>query len=107
MLLRMYRRWAEKREFKVDMVDFQEGEECGVRGVTLRVQGENVYGNLNCERGVHRLVRISPFDSQARRHTSFASIDVSAVPGIIARMQAPSARHAVHDGPPGKLEWSE
>lgn len=76
MLLRMYQRWAERSGFSVEIVDLQQGEEAGVRGVTLRVIGENAYGNLSPERGVHRLVRISPFDSQARRHTSFASIDV-------------------------------
>lgn len=76
MLVRMYQRWAQQQDFKVEMVDLQEGEEAGVRGATMRIEGENVYGYLSCERGVHRLVRISPFDSQARRHTSFASIDV-------------------------------
>ncbi len=76
MLLRMYQRWAERAGFSVEIVDLQQGEEAGVRGVTLRVIGENAFGNLSPERGVHRLVRISPFDSQARRHTSFASIDV-------------------------------
>ena len=76
MLMRMYQRWGQKQGFKVEMIDLQEGEEVGVRGATLRIEGENAYGYLNCERGVHRLVRISPFDSQARRHTSFASIDV-------------------------------
>jgi len=76
MLLRMYQRWAERAGFSVEVVDLQPGEEAGVRGVTLRVVGENAFGNLSPERGVHRLVRISPFDSQARRHTSFASIDV-------------------------------
>lgn len=75
MLLRMYQRWGQQQGFKVEMVDVQEGEEVGIRGATLRFEGENAYGYLNCERGVHRLVRISPFDSQARRHTSFASID--------------------------------
>ncbi|MEM1441114.1 MAG: peptide chain release factor 2 [Verrucomicrobiota bacterium] len=76
MLLRMYQRWAQQQDFKVEVVDLQEGEEAGIRGVTMRVDGENAYGYLACERGVHRLVRISPFDSQARRHTSFASLDV-------------------------------
>lgn len=76
MLVRMYQRWAQQQDFQVEMVDLQEGEEAGVRGATMRIEGENVYGYLSCERGVHRLVRISPFDSQARRHTSFASIDV-------------------------------
>lgn len=76
MLVRMYQRWAQQQDFKVEIIDMQEGEEVGVRGATLRIEGENAFGYLNCERGVHRLVRISPFDSQARRHTSFASIDV-------------------------------
>jgi len=77
MLLRMVRRWAERRQFQVEVVDFNEGEEAGIRSVTLRISGEYAYGFLQCERGVHRLVRISPFDSNARRHTSFASIDVT------------------------------
>lgn len=77
MLLRMYQRWGQQQGFKVEMVDVQEGDEVGIRGATLRFEGENAYGYLNCERGVHRLVRISPFDSQARRHTSFASIDAT------------------------------
>ncbi|MCB1061730.1 MAG: peptide chain release factor 2 [Verrucomicrobiae bacterium] len=77
MLLRMYKRWAEAKGYKVEVVDIQEGDEVGIRGATLRIEGENAYGFLNCERGVHRLVRISPFDSNARRHTSFASIDAS------------------------------
>lgn len=76
MLLRMYQRWAERRGFGVEVVDFQAGEEVGVRSVTLKVSGENAYGYLNSENGVHRLVRISPFDSNAKRHTSFASLDV-------------------------------
>lgn len=76
MLVRMYQRWGQQRDFKVETVDLQEGEEVGIRGATLRIEGENAFGYLNCERGVHRLVRISPFDSQARRHTSFASVDV-------------------------------
>lgn len=77
MLMRMYQRWGQQQGFKVEMVDVQEGEEVGIRGAMLRFEGENACGYLNCERGVHRLVRISPFDSQARRHTSFASIDVT------------------------------
>jgi peptide chain release factor 2 len=76
MLLRMYRRWAENHGFKVQVLDLQPGEEAGIKSVTLSVQGERVYGYLRVERGVHRLVRISPFDAQARRHTSFASVDV-------------------------------
>ena len=77
MLVRRYQRWGQQQGFKVEMIDVQEGEEVGLRGATLRFEGENAYGYLNCERGVHRLVRISPFDSQARRHTSFASIDAT------------------------------
>jgi peptide chain release factor 2 len=80
MLLRMYLRWAERREFKAEILDIQVAEEAGIRGVTLRVEGEFAYGFLNTEQGVHRLVRISPFDSNARRHTAFAS--VTAVPEI-------------------------
>ncbi len=77
MLMRMYQRWGQQQGFKVEMVDVQEGEEVGIRGAMIRFEGENACGYLNCERGVHRLVRISPFDSQARRHTSFASVDVT------------------------------
>jgi len=80
MLLRMYLRWAERREFKTEILDYQPAEEAGIRGVTLRIEGEYAYGYLNTEQGVHRLVRISPFDSNARRHTAFAS--VTAVPEI-------------------------
>jgi peptide chain release factor 2 len=80
MLLRMYLRWAERHEFKTEILDIQAGEEAGLRGVTLRVEGEYAYGYLNSEQGVHRLVRISPFDANARRHTAFAS--VTAVPEI-------------------------
>ncbi|MEM6910958.1 MAG: peptide chain release factor 2 [Verrucomicrobiota bacterium] len=77
MLLRMFQRWSERRGFETEMVDYSEGEEAGIRGATILVKGENAYGYLHAERGVHRLVRISPFDSQSRRHTSFASVDVS------------------------------
>ena len=76
MLVRMYTRWAERRGFKVDTLDWQAGEEAGIKSVTLGIRGPNAYGYLKAERGVHRLVRISPFDAQARRHTSFASVDV-------------------------------
>jgi peptide chain release factor 2 len=76
MLLRMYTRWAERRGFKVELVGRQEGEGAGIKGATLIVKGKNAYGWLKTESGVHRLVRISPFDSNARRQTSFASIDV-------------------------------
>ena len=76
MLLRMYTRWAEHHRFKIETLDYQDGEEAGIKSVTLAIRGTNVYGYLRAERGVHRLVRISPFDAQARRHTSFASVDV-------------------------------
>ena len=76
MLLRMYQRWLERGQRSFEIVDIQEGEEAGVKSVTLKVTGQHAYGYLNCERGVHRLVRISPFDSNKRRHTSFASVDV-------------------------------
>ncbi len=74
MLQRMYGRWAEKHGFKVDIVDWTDGEEAGIKGATLLIKGHNAYGWLKTESGVHRLVRISPFDSNARRHTSFASV---------------------------------
>jgi peptide chain release factor 2 len=76
MLLRMYGRWAERRGFDVELLDQQEGEEAGIKSATLEIRGQYAYGYLRAERGVHRLVRISPFDSQARRHTSFASVFV-------------------------------
>lgn len=74
MLLRMYSRWAEKRKMKVEVLEVHDGEEAGVKSATLLVKGHNAYGWLKTESGVHRLVRISPFDSQARRHTSFSSV---------------------------------
>jgi peptide chain release factor 2 len=74
MLQRMYARWAEKHGFRVDLVDIADGEEAGIKGATLLIKGHNAYGWLKTESGVHRLVRISPFDSNARRHTSFASV---------------------------------
>jgi len=80
MLLRMYLRWCDRRGFKRDLIDIQAGEEAGIKSATVMVQGEYAYGYLSAEAGVHRLVRISPFDSAARRHTSFAS--VFAVPEI-------------------------
>ncbi|WP_373022372.1 peptide chain release factor 2 [Terribacillus halophilus] len=76
MLLRMYTRWAEQRDFKVETLDYLPGEEAGVKSVTLLIKGLNAYGYLKAEKGVHRLVRISPFDSSGRRHTSFVSCDV-------------------------------
>jgi peptide chain release factor 2 len=76
MLVRMYVRWAERRGFKVETLDYQSGDEAGIKSVTLAIRGASAYGYLRPERGVHRLVRISPFDAQSRRHTSFASVDV-------------------------------
>jgi peptide chain release factor 2 len=76
MLLRMYVKWAERRGFKREVLDYQPGEEAGLKSVTLTVSGENAFGLLSAEAGVHRLVRISPFDQAARRHTSFASVYV-------------------------------
>jgi peptide chain release factor 2 len=74
MLLRMYTRWAERRSFKVEMLEIHDGEEAGIKSATILVKGHNAYGWLKTESGVHRLVRISPYDSNARRHTSFASV---------------------------------
>lgn len=76
MLFRMYTRYCEKMKFKVDVVDSLAGDEAGIKSITFIVEGENAYGYLKAEKGVHRLVRISPFDSNARRHTSFASLEV-------------------------------
>ncbi|QFR48527.1 peptide chain release factor 2 [Sulfurimonas lithotrophica] len=77
MLLRMYKRWAERRGFKVETLDYQVGEEAGIKDVSIIIKGENAYGYLKVENGIHRLVRISPFDSNAKRHTSFSSVMVS------------------------------
>ncbi|AEV69616.1 peptide chain release factor 2 [Acetivibrio clariflavus DSM 19732] len=76
MLLRMFTRWAEKKGFTVKILDILDGEEAGIKSVTINVIGENAYGYLKSEKGIHRLVRISPFDASGRRHTSFASCDV-------------------------------
>jgi len=76
MLLRMYMRWCESKNYKVQLLDLQDDVEAGIKSATLRVEGENAYGYLKNEKGVHRIVRISPFDSGARRHTSFSSLDV-------------------------------
>ncbi|MBQ3118428.1 MAG: peptide chain release factor 2 [Clostridia bacterium] len=76
MLLRMYQRWGERRGFSVSTLDYLAGDEAGVKSVTIQLTGVNAYGYAKCEKGVHRLVRISPFDSSGRRHTSFASVDV-------------------------------
>lgn len=77
LLLRMYTRWAEKKNFKVETLNYLAGEEPGVKSVTLLIKGRNAYGYLKAEKGVHRLVRISPFDSSGRRHTSFVSCEVT------------------------------
>ncbi len=76
MLMRMYQRYGDKKGFKVEVLDYLDGEEAGLKSVTMRFVGYNAYGHLKAEKGVHRLVRISPFDSSKRRHTSFASVDV-------------------------------
>ncbi len=79
MLYRMYTRYCERRGYKVTVLDYLDGDEAGVKSVTFQVAGDNAYGFLRSEKGVHRLVRISPFDSNARRHTSFSSLDVSPI----------------------------
>ena len=76
MLLRMYTRWAEQHGYRIETVDYQDGEEAGIKSVTLSIEGLNAYGYLKSEKGVHRLVRISPFDAAGKRHTSFCSIDI-------------------------------
>lgn len=76
MLLRMFTRFAEQNSFSLEMLDYQPGDEAGVKSATIQVNGHNAYGFLKSEKGVHRLVRISPFDANARRHTSFAAVDV-------------------------------
>ena len=75
MLYRMYNRWAERRGFSVTLLDYQDGEEAGIKSATISISGENAYGYLKSESGIHRLVRISPFDASGRRHTSFAAIE--------------------------------
>jgi peptide chain release factor 2 len=82
MLLRMYRRWAERKHFDVKELDFLPGDEAGVKSVTLQISGPYAYGLLAAEKGIHRLIRISPFDSSGRRHTSFASVDVYPDAGV-------------------------
>lgn len=79
MLLRMYARWAEKHNYKIELLDENDGEEAGIKSATIQIKGLNAYGWLKAESGVHRLVRISPYDSNARRHTSFASVAVTPV----------------------------
>lgn len=85
MLYRMYTRWIEKQGFTYEELDFLAGDEAGIKSVTIQVNGENAYGYLKSEKGIHRLVRISPFDSSGRRHTSFASCDV--MPEITEEIQ--------------------
>ncbi len=77
MLLRMYLRWCERRGFKTELIDYQPGDEAGIEGASFTVTGTDAYGYMRAENGVHRLVRISPFDSNARRHTSFAAVEVT------------------------------
>ncbi|MCJ8326013.1 MAG: peptide chain release factor 2 [Campylobacterales bacterium] len=77
MLYRMYLRWSERSEYKIELLDYQKGDEAGIKDVSFIVKGENAYGYLKAENGIHRLVRISPFDSNSKRHTSFASVMVS------------------------------
>ena len=79
MLYRMYTRWCEKHNYKIEIVDYQDGEEAGIKSVSMIVRGINAYGYLKNEKGVHRLIRISPFDSNKRRHTSFASVDITPI----------------------------
>ena len=76
MLYRMYTRWAERKGFSVEVLDYLDGDEAGIKSVTFQVNGENAYGYLKSEKGVHRLVRISPFNAQGKRQTSFVSLDV-------------------------------
>lgn len=76
MLFRMYLRWAENHKYEIDIIDYTPGDEAGIKSATVNIKGDFVYGFLKCERGIHRLVRISPFDSNNRRHTSFASVEV-------------------------------
>ena len=77
MLMRMYTRWAERKDFKVEVLNYNSGEEAGIKNATLLVTGDYAYGHLRAEQGVHRLVRISPFDSNSKRHTSFASVSIT------------------------------
>src|SRR5258708_32408459 len=79
MVLRMLMRWAERRDFQVELLEASEGEEAGIKSATFRASGENAYGLFGAERGVHRLVRLSPFDSAHRRQTSFAGVEVAPV----------------------------
>ncbi len=77
MLYRMYTRWCEKKKYKLEILDYQDGDEAGIKSVSIRIKGNNAYGYLKNEKGIHRLVRLSPFDSNNRRHTSFASVEIT------------------------------
>lgn len=77
MLMRMYERWANHQHYTVNIIDYQGGDEAGIKGVTMEISGEKAYGHLKSEKGIHRLIRISPYDSNARRHTSFCSVEVT------------------------------
>src|SRR5574344_31119 len=79
MLLRMYTRWCEKHNYKYEIINYEDGEEAGLKSVSVLIHGINIYGYLKTEKGVHRLIRISPFDSNSRRHTSFASVDITPI----------------------------
>ncbi len=94
MLLRMYTRWAERRGSKVEVLEIQDGEQAGIKSATLLIKGGNAYGWLKTESGVHRLVRISPFDSNARRHTSFASVWVYPVVDDSIKVEINEGRRA-------------
>lgn len=76
MLYRMYNRWGESHGFKINLLDYLDGDEAGLKSASILIEGENAYGYLKSEAGVHRLVRVSPFDSSGRRHTSFAAVEV-------------------------------
>ncbi len=91
MLFRMYQRWAERRKFKIETMEYNPGEEAGIKSATIQVKGPNAYGWLKTESGVHRLVRISPFDSQARRHTSFSSVWVYPVIDDTINIEVPES----------------
>ncbi len=97
MLQRMYTRWAERHGMKVELIDYHAGEQAGIKSATLLIKGENAYGNLKIESGVHRLVRISPYDANARRHTSFSSVwvypEVDEDIDIEVEREGPAHRH--------------
>ena len=102
MLYRMYVRWSEKKGYKVTLVDMQDDTEAGIKSATLIVEGENAYGYLKSEKGVHRLVRISPFDAGARRHTSFASLDVMPQFNEKSGSMVASSRHRISSSLAGR-----